>query len=258
MLTPLFAANWGLLIEVGTIVVVALYWVISAFAKQIQPTPPRRTRPVEAPPSEERVQDRDPLQAEIDEFLRNAQAQREGRPEDPNRSASQPANQPPRRPRPKRRPVSTVNRDTTQRPPPLPSSATPGGIEVGQAERPREPLIAPLAKRSESSVFDQRARQLSQVQLASDSDFQQHMQKVFDHDVGNLKSTMGVFEAAGAAAAAITAQAASDSASEAQSSKAPKTIRKRTSDIALFLAGKKNIRDAVILSEILRRPEDRW
>ena len=45
---------------------------------------------------------------------------------------------------------------------------------------------------------------------------------------------------------------------QAQSGTAPVATHKRTSDIALFLAGRKNIRDAVILSEILQRPEHRW
>jgi hypothetical protein len=136
---------------------------------------------------------------------------------------------------------------------------TPVVGEVVEAERPRESLAEQLAHRPERSVFDQRARQLSQVQQASDSEFRQHMQKVFDHDVGKLKpAAMGMFEAAGAAAAAVATQAASAAAAGAQSSTAPSTVRARTSDIALFLAGKKNIRDAIVLTEILRRPEERW
>lgn len=267
MLAPLFAADWDVLIKVGGFIVVALYYLISAFAKKAEQRPPlpRRMQPVDRAPLDEprlevppadRQKANDPLQAEIDEFLRKAQAQREGRPDDFS-SPQPPSSEPPRRPRPKRRSgSSTTRRQSSQRPPPLPQ---PVLVEVAPPERPRESLAEQLANRPETSVFDQRARQLSHVQQASDTEFRQHMQKVFDHNVGNLQSaTLGVFEAAGAAAAAAATEAANVAAAGAQSSTAPSTIHKRTSDIALFLAGKKNIRDAVILSEILRRPEDRW
>jgi hypothetical protein len=259
MFAPLFAADWETLFKVGGAIVVGLYYLISAFAKKVEQKPqPRRMQPVNGPQKEAPKQ-ADPLQAEIDEFLRKAQAQREGRRDDFEPPKPQPSLEPPRRPRPKRRPVSSSSRRESPKRQPPQQPVTPVLVEVVPPERTRESLAEQLAHRSEGSVFDQRARQLSHVQQASDNEFQQHMQKVFDHDVGKLGSpALGLFEAAGAAAAAAATEAASATAGSAQSSAAPATVRKRTSDIALFLAGKKNIRDAVILTEILRRPEERW
>ncbi len=88
------------------------------------------------------------------------------------------------------------------------------------------------------------------------------MQRVFEHGVGKLKEgPPGMFEAAGAAAAAATAAAltsATASAAGAETATAPIATHKAASNIALFLAGRKNIRDAIILTEILQRPEYRW
>jgi hypothetical protein len=67
----------------------------------------------------------------------------------------------------------------------------------------------------------------------------------------------GIFEAAGAAAASAVAAATPVAGADAAST-APTAARKAASDIAVFLAGRKNIRDAVILTEILQRPESRW
>jgi hypothetical protein len=119
-----------------------------------------------------------------------------------------------------------------------------------------------VADTLDSSKFAKRATQLSQVEQSTDKEFREHMQRVFQHDLGTLKKApTGIFEAAGAAAsaesAAVSAKATA-AAAGAQSGTAPVATHKRTSDIALFLAGRKNIRDAIILSEILQRPEHRW
>jgi hypothetical protein len=259
MFTPIIAAaDFVILVKVAIFLVIFLGWLINTFAKKV-PQPPQRRRPPlenQAPAGEQ--QPTDPLQAEIDEFLRKAQAQREGIPEEPARPRPQPVGDSPRRPRPKRRAGNTGRRESSQRPPPLPQ-ATSAVVELASADRPRETLAEQMAHRTETGVFDQRTRPLSQMQQASDSEFQQHMNKVFDHQVGSLKPTaLGMFEAAGAAAASAATDAANVVAAGAQTSTAPVTIHKGASDIALFLAGKKNIRDAIILSEILQRPEGRW
>lgn len=259
MFTPILAAiDFVVLVEVAIFLVAALAWLINTFAKKVPPPPQRRRPPIDdlAPAGEQQA--KDPLQAEIDEFLRKAQAQREGQPEEPAQQRPQPIGDSSRRPRSKRRSGSTIRRESPQRPPPLPQ-ATPVVVEVAPADRPRESLAEQMAHRTETGVFDQRTRPLSQMQQASDNEFQQHMNKVFDHQVGSLKPTaLGMFEAAGAAAASAATDAANVVAAGAQTSTAPVTIHKGASDIALFLAGKKNIRDAIILSEILQRPEGRW
>ncbi len=254
MFAPVFAADWEVLIKVGTFVIVGLYYLITQLAKKapVQP-PPRRPQPIQEQPPQPA---NDPIQAEINEFLRQAQQRKDRRAELDQPMPSQPLAEPLRRPRPKRRTAgNTAKRESSRQPPPPP--VIPVVVEVVETDRPRESLAEHLAHRTETSVFDQKTRPLSQMQQASDNEFQQHMQKVFDHQLGKLKpATMGMFEAAGAAAAA--SQASSVSTTSSQTSTAPMTIRKGASDIALFLAGKKNIRDAIILSEILTRPEDRW
>jgi hypothetical protein len=126
----------------------------------------------------------------------------------------------------------------------------------------RESVAQHVAETLDSSKFMKRATQLSQVQEATDADFRQHMQRVFQLDLGSLKKEpTGIFEAAGAAAKAASAAVAAKAtaaAAGAESGTAPVATQQRTSDIALFLAGRKNIRDAIILSEILQRPEQRW
>jgi hypothetical protein len=118
-----------------------------------------------------------------------------------------------------------------------------------------------VAEHIDSSKFAQRATSLSQIDKETD-EFQQHMQRVFERDVGTLqKGPLGMFEATGVAAAATSAAAAASAtaaAGGAETATAPTATYKAASNIALFLAGRNNIRDAVILSEILRRPEDRW
>ncbi len=90
MTTLLFAAGWNDFAAILPIVVAVLVWVISHFAGQIQPKAPPR-RPVQpAPPKGNPPQPAsDSLRAEIDEFLRQAQAAREGRPANAPRRESQ-------------------------------------------------------------------------------------------------------------------------------------------------------------------------
>jgi hypothetical protein len=271
MFHPLLAAGWEDLLKLAPIVIGVLVWVISHFAGQVKPKVPPQRRPIGQPPQPGAPQQaKDPLQAEIDEFLRQAQALREGRPAaQPQRPGSPQRDQPPQpartadsqRSRPFRRPSSTppkrgARRDETRtvsRPTPPPV------VEVVETPPARQPLSARL---DSDNRFAQRAAQFSRMQEESDSEFKKHMDRVFSRDVSTLKpSALGVFEAAGASAKAAHATAdaaATASAAGNQSATAPSIARQHASDIALFLAGRKNIRDAIILTEILNRPEGRW
>jgi hypothetical protein len=125
-----------------------------------------------------------------------------------------------------------------------------------QVEKKRRSLVQESESGDEDKKFADRAASLSRMQEESDAEFQGHMSRVFDRDVSKLKSAVGMFEAAGATAKAASLAAGTAAANAAQqSSTAPNVARKQLSDIALFLAGRKNIRDAVILSEIMKRPE---
>src|SRR5262245_25406476 len=110
MFAPLFAADWDVLIKVGGLIVVGLDRLIFALAKKVEQQPTGRMAPMEGQPEMDAAQPADPLQAEIDEFLRKAQAQREGRTDDFAQPKPQTPAEPPRRPRPKRRPVTSSTR----------------------------------------------------------------------------------------------------------------------------------------------------
>lgn len=265
----LFAAGWNDFLKILPIVVVILVWVINQFSGKFQAPqlPQKRVPPMNPPAAPPRAQQgvppgQQPLQAEIEEFLRQAQALREGRPVPPrNQPARAAAGQEgasagaSRRPRQsQRRPQDgTGRREPPRTAPPEPAAPV--------AEPPRESVAQYVAEHIDSSKFAQRASSLSNIQKETD-EFQQHMSRVFDRGIGKLdKGPLGMFEAAGqnaAAASAAAATSATTAAGGAESATAPIATFKVASNIALFLAGRKNIRDAIILTEILQRPEHRW
>jgi hypothetical protein len=275
MSSPLLAAGWAEFLRLLPFVIAFLVWIIGRVATQLPQKPPPRgaVPPKPLPPPQAGQKVGDSLQGEINEFIRQAQAAREGRGAKPGQVPAAQSKgsiasfsdrlSDSRQKRVFRRPGQSDRDSRSQEkrptaPPPVIAKASPR-LEPAP---PRESLAQHVAETLDSSKFARRATQLSQVQESTDSDFRRHMDRVFQHDLGNLKKeTGGIFEAAGAAANAASDAAAAKmtaAAAGAQAGTAPVATAKRTSDIALFLAGRKNIRDAVILSEILQRPEHRW
>jgi hypothetical protein len=244
------------LLKLLPFVIAILAWVINHFAGQAAKPPQRGGAPAKpaVPPKPKPAID--PLQSEIDEFLRQAQALREGKtatqrgPSSANRPAEAPlaargdgsTRQPPPRRQPPRPPKRVPRREE---PKPVSAPSAPLVVEVVEAHARRESVAQHVAQSIDSSKFAERATQLSQMQRESDAEFQQHMQRVFQHDVGTLQST--ATEAIGAGEVAAAAPVARSS-----------SANKPAADIALLLAGRKNIRDAIVLSEILQRPAQRW
>jgi hypothetical protein len=274
MPSPLLAAGWAEFLRLLPFVIAFLVWVIGRVATQLPQKPPQRggapPRPL-PPQASKKVGDS--LQGEINEFLRQAQAAREGRGAKPGQApaAQSQGSITPFSGRPSDAGQKRVSRRPGQpdRDPRFQEKRQAQPPVIAKASGPqsepvplRESLAQHVAETMDSSKFTRRATQLSQVQESTDSDFRRHMDRVFQHDLGNLKKeTGGIFEVAGAAAHAVTDAAAAKltaAAAGAQSGTAPVATTKRTSDIALFLAGRKNIRDAIILNEILQRPEHRW
>jgi hypothetical protein len=277
LLPPVLAVGWDIFLQILPFVIAVLVWVINRFATAAaQKPPPGRAamgKPA-APPAAKPAGD--PLRNEIDEFLRQAKAARAGqgappaanKPAMPGQQRGAPPEMRPGQPpiaRPQRRvqppPGKRVARrdETRQSPPPV---RPPVIVEVVEAPQARESVAEHVAQAMDSEKFSRRATQLGQAQKASDDEFQQHMQRVFQHGLGNLNpEPAGIFEAAAATAAANASAATVRAAAAAggkQTGTAPVATQKGASDISLFLAGRKNIRDAVILSEILKRPEERW
>ncbi len=222
MPSPLLAAGWAEFLRLLPFVIAFLIWVIGRVATQLPQKPPQRggvpPRPL-PPQAPKKVGDS--LQGEISEFLRQAQAAREGRGAKPGQApAAQfqgsiaPASGRPSDARQKRvaRWPAQSDRDSRSQekrpmaPPPVIAKASGPQSE---AVPPRESVAQHVTETLDSSKFARRATQLSQVQESTDSDFRRHMDRVFQHDLGNLKKeTGGIFEAAGAAAHAATDAAA--------------------------------------------------
>src|SRR5437879_3295661 len=92
MFSPLLAAgfNWDDLIRLAPFIIALLVWVINRFASTAPKKPPQG-RPVQAKPAAPPIakQANDPLQSEIDEFLRQAKSLREGKPNQPREAMAQ-------------------------------------------------------------------------------------------------------------------------------------------------------------------------
>lgn len=81
-------------------------------------------------------------------------------------------------------------------------------------------------------------RRLGSEVVQQDQSMQAHLHQTFDHQVGTLKSGRGVTDVG-------PTRAAGDSMDAARS-------------ILRMIASPDGIRDAIILGEVLRRPEERW
>jgi hypothetical protein len=163
---------------------------------------------------------------EIDEFLRRAAQQRGGQGQ---------GVRPVRPPQPQ---------------PQAAAQAQPIQAEVVGAPKPVGGEVTEHVKKYlDSQEFTRRASQLGEdVTQEVDRDIDQHLHQVFDHTVSRLASVPG--EAAAPPAAVEPAALAEDVAVDA-----PPTF---ATDLAALLTSSNSIRQAIVLNEILHRPEERW
>ncbi|HEY2761488.1 MAG TPA: hypothetical protein VGI75_12115 [Pirellulales bacterium] len=267
----LFAVNWEDLIRLSPFIIALLVWIINRFAGAVPPKPPVR-KPMVGNPAQPPVARamNDPLQSEIDEFLKQAKSLREGKSATSSAGKRNAAKQgefavptagsPSQRSR-QRNPFLGPGKRMTRREQARPVARTAPIPPPVDSTPARESVAEHVAQALDRNKFDRRDAPLTQSQQDSDKEFRQHMERVFQRDLVTLKPVAGIFEAAAASAAAATADTdakAVVAAAGSTTATAPNTIRQSSSDIALFLAGRKNIRDAVILSEILQRPVQRW
>jgi hypothetical protein len=92
--------------------------------------------------------------------------------------------------------------------------------------------------------FKRRTEQLGSEVAHIDSEIEQHLHKTFDHAIGNLAGVQG--EAAVAPMAIESSEFAAGDLDAA------------TANIYTLLSNPESIREAIILNEILHRPEERW
>jgi hypothetical protein len=243
----------------------AAFWIFSQFAeakRKSDAEPKRRPRPQRQPeqhPGQAQVagMDRqeaavaeakpagDNVRAEVEEFLRRVRQQGQG-----EERAPQPKKAEPRRPRIEVLVEDAVEESTqrSRRPiAPTPSSqpAPPPQRRPQSPTRPQvvdeiieiAPVAVPLQRRhlAEGVLFEH-ARHLGEQIGQTDERLEAHLHQKFDHTLGNLVAR-DITPAEQVAAALATTPA---------------------TEIAALLATPQGMQQAVILSEILQRPADRW
>jgi hypothetical protein len=218
-------AGWIKLIFVA---VVFIIWIFNnlvgdkakAKPRQLQrPVPP--PRPIEGAPAEGRPAGQQPLVGEIEEFLKRANRKREEkarRKQQPK--VAKPA--PPAPPKPARRLVD-------------------GGSEGQQFEFGTNRSVADhVQQHLNTGQFAERAATLVDEDIAKDDASREaHRKQVFDHKLGSLSDT-----STGSVKTAAAAQVAASDIGAIP--------------VGALLSNPDSIRQAIILNEILTRPEQRW
>jgi hypothetical protein len=219
-----------------SVVVPIVFFIIYALNHLLtarKPVTPQARKPPRRPPEGERplrspqqpaanpqTSSQSQLNAEIEQFLKRANDRRGDR---------------------SRREVAPTAR--APKTPPKPPADRP--IDVQPLERSEiSSVAASVEKHLSNRTFTQRAEHLADDIVRADQGMEQHLQKSFGHRVGTLsdaqKSTGSQTPATDNETAVVVAAGSAANA------------------IAGLLADPNNLKQAVILSEILQRPENRW
>ena len=260
---PLFA-DMEDLIKLGLFV---LFFVLPALGKLFQEAskknaaprreamPPRRDGDLEdiradvAPgPGQAKPQaaGRDALEAEIEDFLRRASGQAakpEQRPpaESPARAATPTPRQP--TPRPSAVPPAETRRGTQRPTTQRPTTQRPTARRGSTTQRAGQP-----ARTQPVQGFDQLAQDLSQA----DERVEAHLQEVFDHDLGSLhKQSEDEYQ--------DVDDRGTDSqvweGTAARHQRSDQARQQRADDVLRMIRDPSSVKTAVILAEILKRPD---
>ena len=241
-LAPLLALDRGdliwLIVVILFIVVPAIGQLLARMGRQQQPRvgrppgrplggapagPPPRGAPAGRPPGGA-LAGRPPggLEDEIGEFLRRAAQQRQGQPAPPPRPAGRP------------------------------HVAQPAGQQFVEAEVVRQPAIGDgikqhLGEYLDAEEFRRRAAELGEEVAQTDDQIEQRLHAKFDREVSRLAGRPG--ESADAPRVE-PAEEPEDRLAELPSTAA--------AGLAAMLSNDVGIRQAIVLNEILTRPEGRW
>jgi len=235
MFAPLFAFGFDDLVKVLFLVIMVGSWIFSQVAAARNQGNAAKGQQARRPGPAPRPQ-QPPAGDPVEEFLRRAQQ----------------APAPPKKTGPAKQRVAQPQ--SSRRPPPLKQrqSGEPLAPPVFRGEQAvsREPLRTLAAEESvfdggvaqhvtsrlDTSKYEQRAEHFVDEIDQADEKLEEHMHDVFDHKLGQLASTTSdpVEETAQTAAALNSA------------------------DIAAMLQDPTSMRKAIVLTEILRRPEQRW
>jgi hypothetical protein len=219
--TALFAAKGTDLMMVLAFIIfflVPFLGKILSALKAAPPKPPARPPRPAQPPASSSVQN------EIEEFLRRA-----------NQKKQTPAARP-QRPQP----VRTKPGEKPRR------------AEIVRAEVVRERPVGGevekhVKKYLDEEEFERRSKKMGEEVSESDDKIERHLKSVFDHSLSKIAATPGV------TASPSTAKLA-DTAPEITIA----TPSVAATDIAALFGNPLSVRQAVIISEILNRPLERW
>jgi hypothetical protein len=103
-------------------------------------------------------------------------------------------------------------------------------------------ITAHVKKYLDEQQFENRAEQLGVEVAHVDSEIEQHLHKTFDHAMGTLRTLPG---------GSLDTDVAIESADD-------EVFIPETSEIHKLLTDPQSIRQAIVLNEILHRPEERW
>lgn len=234
----LFAADAGFWLSILFPLIMFIVWLLNqAIGRAAQPpNPPRDPRRAGLPPQPARPAR--PAQARVDEeieaFLRRAAGQRGAAQQRPTAPVSPAPTPQPTAPR------TLVQRG--ERIAPLRPAENDVLVEVVEeadegTSQPHTMTVAEHVQRHlDTREFQQRASNITKVDQA-DEQLQQRLHQAFDHGVGTLAANAQAQQTAAAASAAATAG------------------KVTAGGVYAMLKDPNSLRNAIILQEILRRPE---
>jgi hypothetical protein len=219
-LLPLLAAFNGDLLRILVIITILILSGIGQLIARLKQA--QQPRPPGGLPQQPKPKAGDPVANEIDEFLRRV-AQRG------KRTGVEPAA------RPTLQELPTTVKPKSEKPVVAETAAdTPVGGQVTEH----------VKKYLDEQEFERRSEQLGAEVVEADREADQHLHQTFDHTVSKLANVPGE-------AAAPPTTELLDSGEFVPDVIAP-------TDLFLALANPDSIRQAIVLNEILHRPEERW
>jgi hypothetical protein len=218
----LFAARGGDLLTLLMVIIFIVVPLLGQFLSKLKaPTPPKNpARPMRpAKPAASGT-----VQSEIEEFLRRANQKK----------------------------ASSGNRPQRPQPARAKSAEKPARAEIVRAEVVRERPVGGEVERHvkkylDEEEFTRRSEKLGEEVAEADDKIEQHLKSVFDHSLSKIAATPGV-----------TASPPSSKLADAAPQITLATASVAAGDVAALFGNPLSIRQAVIISEILNRPLERW
>jgi hypothetical protein len=137
----------------------------------------------------------------------------------------------------------------SQRPAPQPDIEILDADIIDETPPPRAPVLRGesvaehVSEHMQDHVFDEPLSHLGEDVDHSDDRMEAHLHEYFEHDLGQLGAKTSV---------------AAESTLDDDSPKSPAAPPASPSDVLQMLRDPASIRQAIILREVLTRPEDRW